>query len=107
MYSIERWDGRWRFVDPFDGEPGAWALPLHMIPARSDWPLSLEVPRLTDPGGHRLRKGFSAPQTGVAGAELYARFDVLDGPPVDYAELMETGSWQGVRPGVRRDQVRA
>ena len=107
MYCIERWEGRWRSVDPFDGEPAGWALPLFMICARSDWPESLEVPRLTSPGRHRLLKHVDAPQAGVANALLDAEFTALDGPPVDYGELIRTGSWHGVTPGARRDQVRA
>jgi hypothetical protein len=107
-YGFERWDGAaWRFVDPFEGEPGAWAAMGIVIPARTDWPLRVRVPDRAAPGRHRVTKRVDARHRGIGDVMLSAEFSVRDAPAVDYESLLREGAWFGVRPGADRPGVLA
>jgi hypothetical protein len=107
-YGFERWDGAdWRDVDPFDGEPGAWAAVGLVIPSHTDWPERVRVPERTAPGRHRITKWVEARHRGIGAVRLAAEFTVRDAPAVDYESLLSTGEWLGVRPGADRATVRS
>lgn len=105
-YGFERWNGvDWVHVDPFDGEPGAWAAIGLGIPAGASWPERVRVPERTEPGRHRVTKWVSAEHRGIGDVRLHGEFVVRDGPSVDYEALLRTGTWMGVAPGADRESV--
>jgi hypothetical protein len=106
-YGLERWDGAsWVHVDPFDGEPGGWTAAAHPIPKLTERPRRIRVPEGTEPGCHRVTMVVSSLRRRTESTHLCATFTVRDAPAVDYAQLLSTGAWLGVRPGTDRTAVR-
>jgi hypothetical protein len=99
-YGIQRWNGAWRDVDLFRGEPGAWAAMALMIPAFTACPKRVLVPEHTKPGRHRLTKCVDAEHRGIGPVELAAEFAVRDAPAVDYRRCYSPVPGSVSHPGI-------
>jgi hypothetical protein len=77
-FGIERREGeRWTSVDPFDGDESiAWPAIGYGLRRGGESELIIDVPRLTEPGLHRVVKCVSACGAGVLEAWVTAEFTV-------------------------------
>lgn len=77
-YGIERLDGdTWLDVDAFDGDENiAWPAIGYELRPGGTFDVGFDVPRLTEPGLHRVVKHVSAFEAGIADARLTAEFTV-------------------------------
>jgi hypothetical protein len=79
-FALERFsDGDWEDVDPFDGDEnrGWLAIGLPVAPGGSR-DFQVQVPRMTQPGRHRMIKRVSAATARVHKLQVIAEFDVSD-----------------------------
>jgi Big-like domain-containing protein len=78
MYEIERRCGdAWIDVDPFDGDENvAWPAIGYLLQPGGTFGVGFDVPRVTEPGLHRVIKHVASEEAGVLDAALTAEFTV-------------------------------
>jgi hypothetical protein len=77
-FALERFaDGDWEDVDPFDGENVGWLAIGYVVAPGGSKDFQVQVPRMTQPGRHRMIKRISA-ETARVRKKVAAEFDVSD-----------------------------